>query len=121
MIFYIKLVHTSRQNGAAEKKVWHLLDVTHTLLIHMHVPKVFWADAILHACHLINRMSPFVPHDKIPFHCLFSDKPTFSVVPRVFGSTCFIQNLKPRLDKLEPRAIKCVFISYSRKKRLSLF
>jgi len=77
----------------------------------MHVLKTFWPDAILCACHLINRMS-FVLHDKITFYYLFSYKPTLSAIPRVFGSTCFIQDLKHGLDKLESRAIKCVFIGY---------
>ena len=36
----------------------------------------------------------------------------FSVVLCVFGSSCFIQNLKPGLDKLERRAIKYVFVGY---------
>jgi len=32
----------------------------------------------------------------------------------ILDSTYFIQNLKPGLDKLEPKAMKCVFIGYSR-------
>ena len=72
-----------------------------------------WVDAIFCACHLINRMSS-VLHDKLAFHCLFLDKPTFSVVPHVFSFTCFIQNFKSGIDTLEPKAIKCVFIGYSR-------
>ena len=30
--------HTSQQNGVAERKHRHILDVTRTLMIHMHVP-----------------------------------------------------------------------------------
>ena len=59
--------HASRQNGVAERKLRHFLNVTHTLLIHMHVTKTFWAEVILCACHWINRMPSFVLHDKIPF------------------------------------------------------
>ena len=32
----------------------------------------------------------------------------------VFGCTCFIQDLSPRLDKLSPRSIKCIFVVFSR-------
>jgi len=52
-------------------------------------------------------------HDKIQFSCMYSDKPNFSVVLCVFGSTYFIQNLQPGLHKLEPRGIKCVRVSYA--------
>ena len=30
----------------------------------------------------------------------------------MFDFTCFIQNLKPWLDKLKPKAIKCIFIGH---------
>jgi len=55
-------------------------------------------------------MSSSVLHDRIPFSCIYPDEPTFFFVLRVFGSTCFIQNLQPGLDKLESKSIKCVFV-----------
>jgi len=33
---------------------------------------------------------------------------------RVFGHTCFVQDLSPESEKLSPQSIKCVFIGYSR-------
>ena len=36
------------------------------------------------------------------------------MTPRVFGCTSFVQDLSPRLDKLSPRSIECVFIRYFR-------
>ena len=38
----------------------------------------------------------------------------FHVDPRIFGCTCFVHNLSPNLDKLAARAIKCVFLGYSK-------
>jgi len=58
-------------------------------------------------------MSSIVLHDKI-FFSRFILINLFFIVPRVFDSTCFLQNLQPDLDKLEPRTIKCVFVGYSR-------
>ena len=36
-----------------------------------------------------------------------------NLVPRVFGGVCFVANHKPSHDKLDPRALRCIFIGYS--------
>jgi hypothetical protein len=53
-------------------------------------------------------------NNKVPHSILFPKEPLFHINPRVFGSTCFVHDLSPGLDKLSPRAIKCVFLGYSR-------
>ena len=58
---------TPRQNGVAERKNRHLLEVSRALLFEMKVPKQFWADAVSTACFLINRMPSNVLGGKIPF------------------------------------------------------
>jgi len=47
--------YTPQQNGVAERKNKHLVETTHTLLIHSGVPQCFWGDVILSVCYLINR------------------------------------------------------------------
>jgi len=47
--------HTPQQNGIAERKNRHLIETARTLLIHHNVPTIFWSDAVLTACYLINR------------------------------------------------------------------
>ena len=39
------------------------------------------------------------------------------MILHVFGCTCFVQDLSPRLDKLSPKSIKCVFIGYFRTRK----
>jgi len=84
------------------------------MMIHMHVLKYLWANAVLNACHLINRMPSSVLYGKLSFSCLYPDKSIFSVPPHIFDCTCFVQDLSLGLDKLSPRSIKCVFVWYSR-------
>jgi len=36
----------------------------------------------------------------------------FAVPPRVFGCTCFVRDHRPSVTKLDPKAIKCIFIGY---------
>jgi hypothetical protein len=64
--------HTPQQNGVAECKNCHLLDVVHCLLIHMHVPKHFWSDAVLTANYLINRMPSSILDGASPHSLLYS-------------------------------------------------
>ena len=52
--------------------------------------------------------------NKIPHSILFFKEPLFHVDPRIFGCTYFVHNLSPGLDKLVARAIKCVFLGYSK-------
>ena len=65
--------HTPPQNGVAERKNQHLVETTHTLLLHSNVHFRFWGDVVLTACYLINRMPSPVLHDcqnHKCFHCI---------------------------------------------------
>ena len=44
--------HPSQKNGVVERKHRQLLDITHTLLIEMHVPSYLWFDALMTATYL---------------------------------------------------------------------
>ncbi|XP_019188788.1 PREDICTED: uncharacterized protein LOC109183026 [Ipomoea nil] len=55
MIHQSSCVGTPQQNGVAERKTRHLLEVARALLFQMKVPKVFWPDAVHTASFLINR------------------------------------------------------------------
>lgn len=48
-----------------------------------------------------------------PYNVLFPNKPLFSVEPKVFGSICYVRNVRPSVTKLDPKALKCVFLDYS--------
>ncbi|RVX00109.1 Retrovirus-related Pol polyprotein from transposon TNT 1-94 [Vitis vinifera] len=106
--------HTPQQNGVAERKNRHLVETARTLLLHSHVPFRFWGDVVLTACYLINRMPSSILHDQIPHSLLFPDQPLYFLPPRVFGCTCFVHILTPGQDKLSAKAMKCLFLGYSR-------
>ena len=117
IIYQTVCAHNTQQNDIAERKNCHLLDIIRTLMIHMHVPKYFWADAVLTACHLINRVLSSVLDDKTPF--FNSEKQSFNLPPKVFGECmCFAQILEKRHDKLDPRAVRCFRIFSNIKKKI---
>ena len=77
--------HTPQQNGVVERKMRHLLEVTHVLKFHMHVTKSYWSDAVLTAYHLINRMLSTVLGGQIPYTMLSPDASLFHLPPKIFS------------------------------------
>ena len=95
--------YTPQQNEVAERKNRHLVETTHTLLLHHKVPRRFWKDVIVAACYLIYYMPPSFLHDKIPHSILFLNQPLFCLPPRVFGCVCFVHILTPGQDELSAK------------------
>ncbi|CAL9016092.1 unnamed protein product, partial [Prunus brigantina] len=107
---------TPQQNGVAERKNRHLLETARALLIGAHVPRHHWDDAIVTAVHLINRMPSGVLTFKTPLQVLAQHKPLPSVLvltPRIFGCVAFVHLHKNQRSKLDPCALRCVFVGYA--------
>jgi len=104
--------NTPSQNGVAERKNRHLLEVARSLMFQMNVPKYLWSEAVLTAAYLINRMPSRILDMKSPAELLLGQR-EFKVPPKIFGCVCFVRDHRPSVGKLDPRAIKCVFVGYS--------
>ncbi|CAN1132933.1 Retrovirus-related Pol polyprotein from transposon TNT 1-94 [Linum perenne] len=111
-------VETPQQNGVAERKNRHLLEVARACMFAHHVPKYLWGEAVLTATYLINRMPSRVINFASPRQKLLTMYPQVAVFssdlpPKVFGCTAFVHISAPHRTKLDPRSIKCVFTGYS--------
>ncbi|KAA0066521.1 Retrovirus-related Pol polyprotein from transposon TNT 1-94 [Cucumis melo var. makuwa] len=108
--------YTLQQNGVAERKNRHLVEVARSLMLSTSLPSYLWGDAILTAAHLINRMPSRILHLQTPLDCLKESYPSthfVSEVPlRVFGCTAYVHNFGPNQTKFTPRAQACVFVGY---------
>jgi hypothetical protein len=78
----------------------------------MNVPKFLWSEAVMTATHLIYRMPSRILGMKTPYELLYG-KNEFIVPPKVFGCTCFVRDHRPSVGKLDPQAVKCIFVGYS--------
>jgi transposase InsO family protein len=106
-------VGTPQQNGVAERKNRHILEITRALLIENNVPNFFWDNAITYAIYLMNRTPTQVNNFKTPLQCFSAHLKLNSLLnlpPKIFGCTVYIHIQKQYRSKLEPRAEKCVFL-----------
>ncbi|KAK8926084.1 hypothetical protein KSP39_PZI018064 [Platanthera zijinensis] len=69
IIHQTSCAYSPAQNGVAERKNRHLLEVARCLL-HMQLPKYYWGDDVLTAAYLINRMPTRVLDFKTPLTTL---------------------------------------------------
>ena len=86
--------NTSEQNGLAERKNRHLLEITRCIMMAMNVPKFLWSEAVMTAAYLMNRMPSRVLGYKTPIECL-TGRTTYVVPPKVFGCVCFVKDYRP--------------------------
>lgn len=102
---------TPQQNGVAERKHRHIMEITRALLLSSSTPKKFWGEAALTSVYVINRTPSSVIGGISPFERLYKIPPNYSEL-RVFGSTCFVLLPKVERDKLSKRATICVLLGY---------
>ena len=112
ILHHVSCPHTHQQNGAAEHKHRHIVQVGLSILLHASMPLKFWDEAFLTATFLINRLPTKVIHGETPHERLYGQKPDYSSL-RTFGCACW-PNLQPFNEhKLQFRSKKCVFLGYS--------
>ncbi|RDY07811.1 hypothetical protein CR513_08019, partial [Mucuna pruriens] len=121
VVHELTCVNTPQQNGVAERKNSHLLEVARTLLFQMSVTNVYWGEAVLNTTYLINRLPTRVLNGISQIKHMLSFFPSsplmLSLPSRVFGCVAFVHSHDPHHGKLDPRAIKCVFIGYPSNKK----
>jgi hypothetical protein len=101
--------HTSQQNGLAERKHRHIVDIALTLISQSSLPLSFWPYAFTTAVFLINRLP--TSSRCSPWELLFKLRPSYAQL-RTFGCLCY-PLLRPfNTHKLQPRSIECIFLGY---------
>jgi histone deacetylase 1/2 len=104
--------HDHQQNGSAERKHRHIVEVGLSLLAHAQMPLKFWDEAFLVALYLINQTPSTVTDFSIPLERLDHTKPDYSSL-RISGCACWPYLRPYNKRKLEFRSKECVFLGYS--------
>ena len=98
---------TPQQNGVAERMNRTLLEKVRCMLSNAGLGKQFWAEAVMYASHLINRLPSAALNGKTPLE-VWSGKPANDYdTLHVFGSTAYYH---VKESKLDPRAKKALFM-----------
>jgi hypothetical protein len=107
---------TPQQNGVAERKNRHILETARALLHGNHVLTRFWPDAVSTVVHLLNRLPSKFLQFQTPLQVLASHvslPTTLMLPPRVFGCVAYVHLHKNQRSKLDPYALRCLFLGYT--------
>ena len=108
----ISCPYTPRQNGLAERKHRHVVEMGLTLMSQAGLPSKFWDDAFTTTYFLINRIPAKPILFKTPFELLFKAKPDYNLL-KVFGCLCYPFMRPYTRNKLQNRSEAATFIGYS--------
>ena len=98
---------TPQQNGVAERINLTLLEKVRCMLSNAGLGKQFWAEAVMYASHLINRLPSAALNGKTPLE-VWSGKPINDYdTLHVFGSIAYYY---VKESKLDPKAKKALFM-----------
>ncbi|GJZ18334.1 retrotransposon protein, putative, ty1-copia subclass [Tanacetum coccineum] len=103
--------YTPQHNGVSERRNRTLLDMVRSMMTQTTLPKSFWDYALESAARILN-MVPTKKVEKTPYEIWHGQAPKLSYL-KVWGCEALVKRdtlTKP--DKLEPRALKCIFVGY---------
>jgi hypothetical protein len=93
ILHHVSCPHAHQQNGAAERKHQHIVEVGLTLFVQASMPLKFWDKAFTTTVYLINHTPNKVIIYKTPLERLFQTKPNYLALC-VFGCA-YWPNLRP--------------------------
>ncbi|KAJ3676869.1 hypothetical protein LUZ60_002593 [Juncus effusus] len=104
--------YTPEQNGLAERKHRHIVELALSTMSQASVPIRFWDDMFYSIVYLINRLPNTANPSKSPFEILFHKTPDYNFM-RVLGCLCFPYTRPYNSHKLQDRSLPCVFLGYA--------
>src|SRR4051812_37857986 len=88
IIHHVSCPHAHQQNGSAERKHRHIVEVGLSLLDHASMPLKYWDEAFITATYLINRLPSRVIGNTTPLERLFHQKPDYNAL-KISGCACY--------------------------------
>ncbi|GJS32670.1 retrotransposon protein, putative, ty1-copia subclass [Tanacetum coccineum] len=103
--------YTPQHNGVSERRNRTLLDMIRSMMSQTTLLKSFWDYALETAARILN-MVPTKKVEKTPYEVWHGQAPKLSYL-KVWGCEALVKrDTLTKLDKLESRSIKCIFVGY---------
>ena len=99
---------TPQHNGVSERRNKTLLDMVRSMMNRCTLHLYFWGYALKTAARILN-MAPTKKVDKTPYEIWHGRVPSLSYL-RIWGCEAYVKT--EALNKLHPRATKCIFVGY---------
>lgn len=87
------------------------MEISRACIHKSNFPVCYGGECLLTSIFLINRFPSSVHDGKTPYELIFVKGPRFDFL-KYFGCLCFASTLSHDKEKLEPRALPCVFLVY---------
>ncbi len=81
------------------------------MLNEKNLPNYFWVEAVTTVIYIMNRTSIAIVHGMTPEEKFIGKKPNVSHL-EMFGHIAYVHVPNEKKLKLNPKAVKCIFIKY---------
>nr|GEX78789.1 zinc finger, CCHC-type [Tanacetum cinerariifolium] len=100
--------YTPQQNGVAEKKNKALKEIVNSMLSYSGLSEGLWGEAMLTACHLLNRVSNKW-NKTAPYELWYKKRPNLSFL-RVWSCRAVVRLPDSKRKTLDEKSIDCIFV-----------
>jgi hypothetical protein len=88
LVHQLTCPYTPQQNGVAERKHRHIVELSLAIISHSSIPLDYWDHIFQSMVFIINRLPPTTSPHISPFTILFNKKPDYTFF-RVLGCLCY--------------------------------
>jgi GAG-pre-integrase domain len=106
--FPLSCPYTPQQNGVAERKYRHVVELGLASMYHAFIPLCYWDTVFDSVLFVINRLPTGPQFISSPFEALFQQQPDYRFLHTI-GCECFPLLRPYNQHKLQPRVESCVF------------
>ena len=106
------LEYTAEQNGFIERDIRTVAEAAGSLRSRAQLPKCFWAEAVITAVYLLNRIISSNNRDKTPYELWFNRRPSLKNIRR-FGERAIVYIEKRQRGKLDEKGQEMIFVGYT--------
>lgn len=104
-------VESPQQNGRAEIKHEHILNIARALIFQSNTPNFLGSYVVNHVVYIMNKVTSPILNNKSPYYLLFNEEHDLHV-SNFFGTLAYASTIQCHITKLDYRDKKRVFMNF---------